>query len=99
MPFTSAHLKLALVGLTFSSFVITGCASSAPTAPAPKYGNGSTASVAPQAAPPNPNDMIVFKSSLKDTAPVAVAPAPQSAPAMSLSPMKSSAGDHLTPLH
>jgi hypothetical protein len=97
MTFNSAQLRASVLGLTFSSLLFAaGCASSGSTAPAPKYGNGSTAEVAPQAAPPNPSDMILFKSSTQDTAP-ATAPAPQSAPAMSLSPAKASTGDHLTP--
>lgn len=98
MNFNSAHVRLALLGLALSSFAAIGCASSAPTAPAPKYGNGSSAAVAPQAAPPNPNDMILFKSSTQD-APPAAAAAQQSAPAMSLSPAKASSGAHLSPTH
>ncbi len=94
MTSTAAHLKLAFLGLTLSvSTFVVGCASSAPTAPPPKYGNGSTAVVAPIDAPPNPNDTVMFKIG---TTPAA-APAPQSAPAMSLSPAKSSTSGRLMP--
>jgi hypothetical protein len=97
MTFTSAQLRASLLGLTFSSLLFSaGCASSGPTAPAPKYGNGSTAEVAPQVAPPNPTEMILFERSTPDSTPAA-ARAPESAPAMSLSPARASSGDHLTP--